>query len=144
MGLTSWSMRSLIKEHPEIAQHVIEVLVASFVPPTPDSTIDGRRTSDAEVFGADVLDEVLELVDDLVGVLLGLGRGFLADGVDEFVARVDRRFTAHRQRDRIGRPSRDHRARRRGLQVDLGEVRAVADLGDDDARHRRRRARRGC
>jgi CRP-like cAMP-binding protein len=28
MGLTSWSMRSLIKEHPEIAQHVIEVLVA--------------------------------------------------------------------------------------------------------------------
>ena len=28
MGLTSWSMRSLIKEHPEIAQHVIEILVA--------------------------------------------------------------------------------------------------------------------
>ncbi len=28
MGLTSWSMRSLIKEHPEIAQHVIEVLVS--------------------------------------------------------------------------------------------------------------------
>jgi CRP-like cAMP-binding protein len=28
MGLTSWSMRALIKEHPEIAQHVIEVLVA--------------------------------------------------------------------------------------------------------------------
>jgi CRP/FNR family transcriptional regulator, cyclic AMP receptor protein len=28
VGLTSWGMRSLIKEHPEIAQHVIEVLVA--------------------------------------------------------------------------------------------------------------------
>ena len=28
MGLTSWSMRSLITENPEIAQHVIEVLVA--------------------------------------------------------------------------------------------------------------------
>ena len=59
--------------------------------------------SGPEVFGADVLDEILELVDDLVGVLGVVDRRILTDSVEQFVVGEQRRLAAHREGDRVGR-----------------------------------------
>ena len=93
-----------------------------------------RRRQPREVVGVDVLDEVAELVDDLLRLLLGLGGRLLADLVEQLLG------GEHRGR----RSARRGRWRRTAgwtctvsvavgaAQVQLGEVRVVAHLGDDD------------
>src|SRR5689334_5829573 len=63
----------------------------------------GERGSAGEVFGADVFDEVLELVDDLFGFVFRLGCRNLADLVEQVVLGEQRRPDPHRQGDRVGR-----------------------------------------
>ena len=60
-----------------------------------------------EVFGTDVLDEVLELVDDLGGIVVGFRHRLLTDLVDQFVRGEQSRSAAHRERNGVGRSRRD-------------------------------------
>src|SRR5829696_10320130 len=88
-------------------------------PPAPS-----RGRLSGEVLRADVLDEVAELVDDLLGLLLGLGRRLLADLVEELLGGEQRGRASHGERDRVRGPAGDHRdAVLRVAQVELGEVR---------------------
>ena len=72
-----------------------------------------------------MLDEVAELVEDLGLFLLGLGRRFLADLVEQGFRGEQRRGATHGEGDGVGEgPARQHGEVALGLaQVQLGEVR---------------------
>ena len=131
LGLSSWNMRAILRDEPEIAMSVITELVGRL------RAVDERhlplRTSAAEVLGADVLDEVLEFVDDLRCVVVRFRNRFLTDLVDQLVRREQRRCAPDGQRDRVGRSSRDHLGASRRVEMQFGVVGAVTHLGDDHA-----------
>ncbi len=86
-----------------------------------------------EIFGRDVVEELLELVDDLLGVLGGLAVLELDRGLlDHVVGREDRGRCPHRERERVGGA---------GVDLELGAVHGdrdrrvegvVTEFGDRD------------
>ena len=94
-----------------------------------------------EVLRRDLVEEVLELVDDLLGVLdlvLELDRRL----GDHVLGGEDRRAGADRERERVARPRVDLDLAAVDRQRDRGVEGVLAQLGDGDARAARRRARR--
>lgn len=88
-----------------------------------------------EVVGGDVLDEITELVDDLLGLLLLLGNGgYLTDLVDQFIGGEQRSVASHGEGNGVGGTGRDDDRRLiPPNEVELGEVRVLTHLGDHDA-----------
>src|SRR4029453_4010158 len=86
----------------------------------------------SEVFGIHVVDEIAELLDDLLRLLLGglLARAALLGAV---VLGKDRGADAYGQGDGVGGPARHGTHLALGADDDLGEERALAQLGDRDA-----------
>ena len=106
--------------------------------PSPRSAVAG-----GEVLGRDLVEELLELLDDVLGLLdvvLELDRRL----GDDLLGRVDRRARAHRERDRVARPRVDLELPAADAERDRGEERVLAQLGDRDLGALARRARRGC
>ena len=85
-----------------------------------------------EVLGRDVVEEVLELLDDLLGVLdlvLELDRGL----GDHVLGGEDRRAGAHGERERVGRARVDLDLAAVQLERDRRVEGVLAQLGDRDA-----------
>src|SRR3954453_7942145 len=90
--------------------------------PTPRSALA------LEVLGRDLVEELLEAVDDLLGVLdlvLELDRRL----GDDVLGREDRRAGAHGERQSVARPRVDLELATVDRQRDRGEERVVAQLG---------------
>src|SRR5690606_6312878 len=90
------------------------------------------RWSGGEVLGVDVVDELPELLDHLLGLLL-VGLLDPAGLVEDLLLGVDRRADADGQRDGIRRPARHRPDLAVGRERDLRVEGAVPQRGDRDA-----------
>src|SRR6059058_3043303 len=103
-------------------------------PPTRQARVNALRSELAEVFRIEVLEVRLELV----GVeRFGAGLAARLAGLDrrereQVLGREDRRLESQRDRDGVRRPRVDLNYRVPPVDVQLGVVRVVLHLGDDD------------
>src|SRR5262245_17406657 len=100
--------------------------------PAATGSTPGVSELEREVFGIHVVDEVAELLDHLLRLFL-VGLLDTPGLLQHLFLGIDRRADADRQGDRVRGPARHRAHLTLAAEDDLGEERALAELGDGDA-----------